>query len=164
MLNMWYDASGFEVYGMGTKEMLLSLLEENKGVYFSGEEIANTLSVSRTAVWKAIRTLRERGYTIDAVPNRGYCLSVGTDILSPQGIRKHLSDRCGALTLEVLPTADSTKRKKSELFPCGGWVRIFCLYQGYFLLNLCQQHRLRIEAAGGYFLSELMQFTYCDMA
>ena len=119
MLNMWYDASGFEVYGMGTKEKLLSLLEENKGVYFSGEEIANTLSVSRTAVWKAIRTLRERGYTIDAVPNRGYCLSVGTDILSPQGIRKHLSDRCGALTLEVLPTADSTNAQMRKLADAG---------------------------------------------
>ena len=29
----------------------------------------------------------------------------------------------------------STKHKKSELLPCGGWVRIFCLYEGYFILN-----------------------------
>ena len=29
----------------------------------------------------------------------------------------------------------STKTKKSELLPCGGWVRIFAFYQGYFILN-----------------------------
>ena len=54
---------------MKTKEQLLILFENNKGCYFSGEEIAEALSVSRTAVWKAVKTLRDDGYRIDAVPN-----------------------------------------------------------------------------------------------
>ena len=29
-----------------------------------------------------------------------------------------------------------TKHEKSELLPCGDWVRIFCLYQGYCILIL----------------------------
>ena len=102
---------------MGTKENLLSLLEKNKGVYYSGEEIADALSVSRTAVWKAVNSLRSRGYAIDAVPNKGYCLSPHTDILSAEGIEKYLEKSCGQLTLEVLPTADSTNallRKKAD--------------------------------------------------
>lgn len=73
---------------MGTREELLSLLETHKGVYFSGEEFAEKLSVSRTAVWKAVNSLRSDGYQIDAVQNKGYSLSVNTDILSAAGNSK----------------------------------------------------------------------------
>ena len=71
---------------LSTKENILALFEENKGIYFSGEEIAAQLSVSRAAVWKAVNALRSDGYVIDAVPNKGYRLSTNTDILSVQGI------------------------------------------------------------------------------
>lgn len=93
---------------MGTKEQLLALLEAHKGEFFSGAQIANILNVSRTAVWKAANSLREAGYGIDAVQNRGYCLDASTDVLSAQGIYAHLSPVCHALRLEVLQTADST--------------------------------------------------------
>ena len=36
---------------MRTREGLLDFFEKNKGVYFSGEELAARLSISRTAVW-----------------------------------------------------------------------------------------------------------------
>ena len=68
---------------MTTKEKLLALLEDSKGTFFSGEEIARALQVSRAAVWKAVNALREDGYTIDAVTNKGYRLSPDSDILSP---------------------------------------------------------------------------------
>lgn len=93
---------------MGTKENILSLFEANKGVYFSGEEIAAKLSISRTAVWKAVNGLRSEGYEIDAIPNRGYSLSVNTDILSVQGIQKYLSPACKGLELCVLSETGST--------------------------------------------------------
>lgn len=93
---------------MTTKEALLQLFESNKGTYFSGEEIAAELSVSRAAVWKAVNALRKDGYCIDAVTNRGYCLSVHTDILSPQGIEKYLEESCSDLDLHVVPQTDST--------------------------------------------------------
>lgn len=93
---------------MKTKERLLELLELNRGVYFSGEEIAQRFSVSRAAVWKAVKTLQGEGYDISAVTNRGYCLSLETDILSPQGIQKYLKQECLNMELCVLPTAKST--------------------------------------------------------
>ena len=97
-----------EGLNMGTKERLLSLLEGHKGEYFSGEEIARLLSVSRTAVWKAVNTLRADGYEIDAVQNRGYCLDAHTDILSVSGIRQQLDSRWESLELELIPCAAST--------------------------------------------------------
>ena len=93
---------------MGTREELLSLFENHKGVYFSGEIIAERLSLSRAAVWKAVKGLQSEGYCIDAVRNKGYCLAVDTDILSVQGIEKYLEPICSGLKLSVFPTLDST--------------------------------------------------------
>lgn len=108
---------------MTTKEKLLELFETNKGTYFSGEEIAQRFCVSRAAVWKAVNALRQDGYAIDAVTNKGYCLSEKTDILSPQGVRKYLKPAYQAMKLEVLSTVPSTnalvREKAIEAFPEG---------------------------------------------
>lgn len=93
---------------MTTKEKVLELFEANKGTYFSGEEIAQMLAVSRVAVWKTVKALRNEGYEIDAVTNKGYCLSEKTDILSPQGIFKYLDPECRDMDLCVLSSIDST--------------------------------------------------------
>lgn len=93
---------------MGTKEKLLELLEAHKGEYFSGEEIAERLAVSRTAVWKAANALRKAGFSIDAVQNRGYVLDSHADLLTESGIRKFLAPEYAALRLEVLAATPST--------------------------------------------------------
>lgn len=93
---------------MSTKERLLALLEENRGSFLSGEEAAEALGVSRTAVWKAANALRTLGYAIDAVSNKGYCLSENADILSAGGIEKYLQDCCKGLKVQMLPSASST--------------------------------------------------------
>lgn len=112
---------------LSTKEQLLTLFENNKGTYLSGEEIAEKLSVSRSAVWKAVKGLRNEGYSIDAVTNKGYSLSVKTDILSVQGIQKYLKPICSNLNIEVLPSLDSTNnfaREKAVLGMPEGYVVI----------------------------------------
>lgn len=50
--------------------------------YISGQELCEKLGVSRTAVWKSIKQLKEAGYVIEAVQNRGYRLVSAPDILS----------------------------------------------------------------------------------
>ena len=62
------------------QKQVLSLLKQTDG-YLSGEEISRQLGVSRAAVWKAVKALREKGYGIDSVTNRGYCLSSQPDLL-----------------------------------------------------------------------------------
>lgn len=99
---------------MGTKEQLLILLENNKGTFFSGEDIAEKLSVSRTAVWKAVKSLRNEGYNIYAVQNKGYSLSVDTDIISEHGIHKYLKPICSDIKIEIIPTLNSTNEKVRE--------------------------------------------------
>lgn len=92
---------------MTTKENLLAFFETHRGEYFSGEAIAQQLGVSRTAVWKAVKSLQAEGYSIDAVTNKGYCLAEETDILSAQGIKKYLTHP-EIFDITILPVTEST--------------------------------------------------------
>ena len=55
------------------QKKIIELLTKTDG-YVSGSEISEQLGVSRQAVWKAINNLKEQGYKIDSVTNRGYRL------------------------------------------------------------------------------------------
>jgi len=61
------------------------------GRFHSGEALARSLGVSRSAVWKAAAALRAQGRTLHAVPNRGYRLARGSEPLDPTRIREHLA-------------------------------------------------------------------------
>ncbi len=103
---------------MTVKDNVLLFLENNKGEYISGNEIAKKLNVSRNSIWKAINNLKSEGYDIDSVKNRGYSLKEDSFILSKQSISKYLKNR--NMNIEVLKTVDSTndylkiKADKSE--------------------------------------------------
>jgi BirA family transcriptional regulator, biotin operon repressor / biotin---[acetyl-CoA-carboxylase] ligase len=56
------------------------------GEFHSGEQLAETLGVSRSAIWKAVESLRELGATLHAVRNRGYRLRSGSDALDSKRI------------------------------------------------------------------------------
>ena len=75
---------------MRIRDAVLAELFQNRGQYLSGEELAASLSVSRSAVWKAIGQLRSEGYAIEAGTNRGYRL-IGGDVLSREGVSRYLS-------------------------------------------------------------------------
>ncbi len=109
---------------MSVRSEVLSVLEAGRGTYFSGQELAEQLSVSRSAVWKAIRGLRQEGHMIEAVPNRGYCLLKQSRVITSQAIARYLSPRTAArLTVETAQQVDSTnnvlKRRGEEGAPEG---------------------------------------------
>ncbi|MCM1244500.1 MAG: biotin--[acetyl-CoA-carboxylase] ligase [Roseburia sp.] len=93
---------------MSVKTELLSILEANRETDLSGEELAKKLGVSRTAVWKAVKALKQEGYQIDAANNRGYRLQEATDVLSGEGIRLGLSGDRKNFPIQVHKVLDST--------------------------------------------------------
>lgn len=95
---------------MSVKQEVLKMLEENRGQYFSGEDLAGRLQVSRAAVWKAIKALEAMGYEIDAIPNRGYSLATASDLLSVEGIQAFLPTNLGSLSIEVKEVTGSTNQ------------------------------------------------------
>ena len=76
---------------MTVKSGLLKLLVQHKGETLSGEALAAELSCTRAAVWKAVKSLREEGYHIEAGPNKGYMLRKDSNRLSEEGIRLYLN-------------------------------------------------------------------------
>jgi len=73
------------------KDRVLQLLKSSNS-FVSGEALSQQLGVTRAAVWKTIRALREEGYPIEATTNRGYRLSGDADILSDFEIRASLDN------------------------------------------------------------------------
>lgn len=73
------------------KEKILRMLKEAEG-YVSGQDICELLGVSRTAVWKNINQLKEEGYEIEAVQNRGYILKQTADSLSEFEIKSEINE------------------------------------------------------------------------
>jgi BirA family transcriptional regulator, biotin operon repressor / biotin---[acetyl-CoA-carboxylase] ligase len=61
------------------------------GRFHSGEELADALGVSRSAVWKATGSLRELGATLQAVRNRGYRLAHGSEPLDAAKMLERLA-------------------------------------------------------------------------
>ena len=92
---------------MSTSEKILTILDENRGEYISGERLADMLGVSRTAIWKAMKKLVDEGYNIESVTNKGYMMSENTDVLSETSIRKYLREETNVI-LDVRKTVEST--------------------------------------------------------
>lgn len=99
---------------MSLKETVLEILEQKKGRYISGNELADQIGVSRNAVWKAVKSLQGAGYAITAVTNKGYCLELENDILSVQSISKYLLPELSHLQIEVHKVIDSTNSRAKE--------------------------------------------------
>ncbi len=105
---------------MPLKDRVLAVLEENKGKSVSGSEIAASVGMTRSAVWKAIKTLREEGYTIYAVTNRGYCLTDESDALTEPSLRSKLTTKTLGKHCDIFKTIDSTNSFAKSLAQLGG--------------------------------------------
>ncbi len=55
------------------KDKILDILIKTND-YVSGEKLSQFIGISRTAIWKNINRLKEEGYHIDSVTNKGYRL------------------------------------------------------------------------------------------
>lgn len=93
---------------MSVKSEIIRVLEANRSQAVSGQELAGMLHVTRAAVWKAVKSLREEGYAIRAVQNKGYRLEEGNDVLSEEGIRVFLGKDWEKRGVIVKKTVDST--------------------------------------------------------
>jgi len=104
---------------MPLKDKVLAVLEENKGKSVSGSDIARSVGMTRSAVWKAVKLLREEGYSICAVTNKGYCLSEENDFLSEQSIIPNLRTKALGRKIDVFKTIDSTNNFAKSLAQLG---------------------------------------------
>lgn len=100
---------------MQTKKDVLNMLENKRGRFVSGQELASELNISRSAIWKAIKNLEEDGHKIYAVTNKGYKLDERSDVLSEEGIRAVLPNKYKLCPLVIFESTDSTNTQAKKL-------------------------------------------------
>ena len=112
---------------MSLKNDVLTKLRDSRS-FISGQELSEACGVSRTAVWKAVNRLREEGYGIEAVPNRGYRLAdpTGLDLYNAAELERALAvtswaghpavfrEETGSTNLDVMALADKGRETAPE--------------------------------------------------
>lgn len=102
---------------MSVKHEIISILEKHRNNAISGQELADSLNVSRAAVWKAIKALKDEGYHIEATPNKGYILLENSDVISSEGIACYLDEK---IDIYAYKSIDSTNNQMKKLAVDGG--------------------------------------------
>lgn len=101
---------------------ILKMLRESDG-YVSGQQLCEKLGVSRTAVWKAVNRLKEEGYQVEAVRNRGYHIIDSPDVMTRQELSSLIKTAWAGQKIYYYDIIDSTntciKRLGEEGAPHG---------------------------------------------
>lgn len=99
------------------RQRLLALLAE--GTFYSGEQLARKLKISRGGIWKLMNSLKALGVDIESVPRQGYRLPRAVDLLDKEAIVASLPAASRSLMerADVLLTVDSTNRFVADLPP-----------------------------------------------
>lgn len=96
------------------KTELLTVLREADG-YVSGQDLCEKFGVSRTAVWKAVNQLKEAGYEIESVQNKGYRLVASPDTVSEEELKSIRKTEWIGQEIFYFPVLDSTNTKAKQL-------------------------------------------------
>lgn len=97
---------------MKNTDQILTLLSQHEN-YFSGQELAKRLNISRTAVWKAVKSLQEQGHMIESRPHQGYRY-LDSNTLNSARIKYYLAPQID-LDLLLFDSLPSTNLKAKEL-------------------------------------------------
>ena len=101
------------------RSQILNLLRQSGDKFISGEELAEQLKVSRTAIWKHIKALRDSGYEIESVPRSGYRLLHSPDLLSAEEVRNALTTKIIGSEIKYFTVTDSTNVQAKKLAAAG---------------------------------------------
>jgi BirA family biotin operon repressor/biotin-[acetyl-CoA-carboxylase] ligase len=93
---------------------IISVLRDSNG-FVSGQKMSNILGITRAGVWKRIKSLRESGYRIDAVPSKGYRMSEAPDIPTRHELMSVYNGTIIGREVLYYPCIDSTNNRAMEI-------------------------------------------------
>ena len=97
------------------KDELLLLLRSGRAGFVSGADLAASMGVSRTAVWKHVKALERDGYRIEAVPSKGYRLTASPDVIVVSELKQGLRTRTIGREIVHLAETASTNTLAMDL-------------------------------------------------
>ena len=108
------------------KTILLPLLAD--GEFRSGQDLADALGISRTAVWKQLKNLDELGLQIESAKGRGYRIPGGIELLDGAKVRSALSPVATGLLarLDIHETIGSTNTEAMRQAEQGSAAGLVC--------------------------------------
>ena len=101
------------------RQHMLGRLKKAGGGWVSGEDLSRELRISRTAVWKHVRSLRSEGHVIESSTRKGYLLREMPDRLSPSEIGAALRSVRMGRRIVYEREVDSTNRLARDLAIAG---------------------------------------------
>ena len=96
------------------KTKVLTALKEADD-YISGQELCERFGVSRTAIWKAVNQLKEAGYEIEAIQNKGYKILSVPDRLSESELQSIRKTSWAGKEIFYYDVIDSTNTRAKQL-------------------------------------------------
>lgn len=96
------------------KVQILRLLREAPE-FISGQQLCEQLHVSRTAIWKVMNQLKEEGYEVEAVRNKGYRLMESPDITTEEELSSRMDTKWAGQELYYFQEIDSTNLEAKRL-------------------------------------------------
>ncbi|MBF8983590.1 biotin--[acetyl-CoA-carboxylase] ligase [Lutibacter sp. B2] len=97
------------------KKQILEVLREHKDTFVSGEDLSKKIGVSRTAVWKHMKQLKEDGYQIESVSRKGYHLVKEGDTLDPNVLEVDLKNEYIGKKIYHFESVDSTNNVAKKM-------------------------------------------------
>lgn len=96
------------------KNEILKLLKESED-FISGESISKEFGVTRAAIWKSIKALKEEGYDIESISKKGYRLLSSPDILSYEEVKENLNAKFIGNKIYYYDSIDSTNKMAKDI-------------------------------------------------
>jgi len=94
---------------------VLTFLKTHNTEYLSGQDLSDVLRISRVAVWKHIKKIRELGYNVESKQKRGYKLTSNSDILFPWEITSGLKTKIIGQQAYYFDSIDSTQNQALKM-------------------------------------------------
>ena len=94
---------------------VLSFLKSHNTEYLSGQDLSDVLRISRVAVWKHIKKIRELGYKIESKQKLGYRLESNTNRLLPWEITSGLKTKTLGKHTYYFDSVDSTQSQAMKM-------------------------------------------------
>jgi BirA family biotin operon repressor/biotin-[acetyl-CoA-carboxylase] ligase len=94
---------------------VLSFLKSHNTEYLSGQDLSDVLKISRVAVWKHIKKIREMGYKIESKQKLGYRLESSTEKLLPWEILSGLKTKSLGKRVYYFDSVDSTQNHAMKI-------------------------------------------------
>ena len=94
---------------------VLTFLQTHNTEYLSGQDLSDVLRISRVAVWKHIKKIRELGYTVESKQKLGYKLTSNSDALLPWEITAGLKTKTIGQKAYYFDSIDSTQNQALKM-------------------------------------------------